>query len=129
MVTKVSTHPIVSGELTDIFTFDTESGLMFDGTNATYETPIIIEIDTASDPIWYASFLTVMSSWESQPQNFEMELYDALSKQWIGVHWTKNNRSQSIAVSAPWAALINVQKSVLNVGEAICQINKSAYHG
>ena len=44
-----------------------------------------------------------MSSWESQPQNFEMELYDALSKQWIGVHWTKNNRSQSIAVSAPWA--------------------------
>ncbi|HDW3055576.1 TPA: hypothetical protein RMI67_003220 [Bacillus cereus] len=104
MVTKVSNHPIVSGELTDIFTFDTESGLTFDGTNATYETPIIIEIDTASDPIWYASFLTVMSSWESQPQNFEMEMYDALSKQWIGVHWTKNNRSQSIAVSAPWAA-------------------------
>ncbi|SCC45777.1 hypothetical protein [Bacillus wiedmannii] len=102
-VTKVSTHPIVAGELTDILTFDTEAGLVFDGTNATYENPIIIEIDTATDPIWYAAYLTAMSSWGNHPQNYEMEMYDDLSKQWIGVHWTKNNRSQAIAVSAPWA--------------------------
>ncbi|MBF7156018.1 hypothetical protein IWA68_26105 [Bacillus albus] len=104
-VTKVSTHPIVAGELTDIFTFDTEAGLVFDGTNATYENPIIIEIDTLSDPIWYAAYLTAMSSWGNHPQNYEMEMYDDLSKQWIGVHWTKNNRSQAIAVSAPWAVV------------------------
>ncbi|MFJ8216238.1 BppU family phage baseplate upper protein [Bacillus cereus] len=109
-VTKVSMHPLVSGELTDILTFDTESGITLDGTNATYENPIIIEIDTSSDPIWYAAFLTVMSSWESQPQNYEMELFDDLSNSWIGVHWTKNNRSQSIAVSAPWAAVDKCMK-------------------
>lgn len=102
-VTQVSTHPIVDGELTDIFTFDTESGITFDAKNATYENPIVIEINTFSDPILYAAFLTVMSSWGSQPQGYEMEIYDELSKQWIGVHWTKNNRSQAIAVSAPWA--------------------------
>ena len=62
-VTKVSTHPIVSGELADILTFDTEAGIIFDGTNATFENPIILEIDTTSDPIWYATFLTAMSSW------------------------------------------------------------------
>lgn len=104
-VTKVSTHSIVSGELADILTFDTEAGIIFDGTNATFENPIILEIDTTSDPIWYATFLTAMSSWGTQPQNYEMEMYDDLSKKWIGVHWTKNNRSQEIAVSAPWAAV------------------------
>lgn len=62
-VTQVSTHPIVDGELTDIFTFDTESGITFDAKNATYENPIVIEINTFSDPILYTAFLTVMSLW------------------------------------------------------------------
>ena len=116
-VTKVSTHPIVNGELTDIFTFDTEAGITFDAKDATYENPIVIEINTFSDPILYAAFLTVMSSWGSQPQGYEMEIYDELSKQWIGVHWTKiiDHKLLPYLLLGQW--LINVQKSGLNVGE------------
>lgn len=103
-ISQVSTYPIKSGELTDLFSFDTESGVTFDMTPVTYDSPVIIEVDLGSDPCWYASFLTVVSPWGGQPQGFELDMFDSLSNKWVGgVHWTKNNKSQTHAVSAPWA--------------------------
>lgn len=53
----------------------------------------------------------------SQPQGYEMEIYDELSKQWIGVHWTKiiDHKLLPYLLLGQW--LINVRKSGLNVGE------------
>lgn len=102
-VTQTSTHPKLTGELIDLLSPDTENGVTWDGTNATYENPIVIEIDTTSDPIWYAQFLTCMSAWGMFPQSYEMELFNGLDNKWYGSHWIKNNKSQSVTVSPPWA--------------------------
>lgn len=102
-VTQTSNHPKLTGELIDLLSPNTENGVTWDGTNATYENPIVIEIDTASDPIWYAQFLTCMSAWGMFPQSYEMELLNGLDNEWYGTHWIKNNKSQSVTVSPPWA--------------------------
>lgn len=105
-VTQTSSHPIVSGELIDIFSFDTENGVTFDMTNTTYDNPVTLEIDIASDPCWYASFLTALNPWGTQPEGYEMEMYNAIGTTpgWMWVHGTKNNRSQTHTVSPPWAS-------------------------
>jgi hypothetical protein len=103
-VTQASSHPIVSGTLTDIFSFDTEAGVTFDMTNATYSNPVVLEIDISSDPCWYAAFLTAVNPWGTQPEGYELDMYNGLTNTWVGgVHWTKNNKSQTHTISAPWA--------------------------
>lgn len=103
-ITQTSTHPIISGELTDLLSFDTEAGVTFNMSNVTYENPVVLEIDLSTDPCWYASFLTAVSPWGFQPKGYELDMFDIVSNKWMGgVHWTKNNKSQSHAVSAPWA--------------------------
>jgi hypothetical protein len=103
-IQQTSTHPVKSGELTSVFSFDSEDGAVFDMTNATYDNPVVLEIDLTMDPCWYAAFLSVASPWGGQPKGYEMDMFDSITNKWVGgVHWTKQNRSQAIAVSAPWA--------------------------
>jgi hypothetical protein len=102
-VAQTSTHKILAGQLSDIFSFDTESGVTFDMTNATYENPVVIEIDLSTDPCFYAAFLTVMNPWGEQPKGYTMSMYDDITKKWTEVHWTKSNTSQAIAVSPPYS--------------------------
>jgi hypothetical protein len=101
--TQTSTHKILSGQLLDIFSFDTENGVTIDMTNATYENPVTIEIDLSTDPCYYSAFLTIMNPWGEQPKGYTLSMYDDVSKKWVEVHWTKSNTSQAIAVSPPYS--------------------------
>jgi hypothetical protein len=103
-IKQTSTHPIKEGELSYLFSFDSEQGVTFDMTNVTYDNPVVLEIDLSTEPCWYAAFLSVVSPWGGQPKGYELDMFDAVTNKWVGgVHWTKQNRSQAIAVSAAWA--------------------------
>ncbi|AIW03310.1 tail spike protein [Bacillus phage Mater] len=103
-ITQTSTHPIKNGmPLTELLTMDTEVGVVWDGTNATYENPIVIEVDTSSDPIYYAQFIGYVTAWKDFPRGCEIEVYDETTAQWYWAHGLDNNSSYPFVVSAPWA--------------------------
>lgn len=114
-VTQTSSHTLLSGELTDILNFDTELGVTFDMSTVTYDNPVVLEIDLSSDPCYYAMYLTAISAWGEQPEGYEFDMYEssptAKKLGWQGgVHWTKNNKSQTHAVSPAWAGVDKCSK-------------------
>ncbi|PFL01157.1 hypothetical protein COJ01_11895 [Priestia megaterium] len=103
-IKQISNHPIKNGmPLEQLLTFDTEVGVVWDATNATYENPIIIEIDTSSDPIYYCQFVGYITAWKEFPRGCEIEVYDETTAQWYWTHGVTNNSSYPFVVSAPWA--------------------------
>lgn len=110
-ITQTSNHPIKNGlPLEQLLTFDTEVGIVWDGTNATYENPIIIELDTSKDPIYYCQFIGYISSWKDFPRGCEINVWDDNTKQWYWAHGIDNNSSFPFVVSAPWAGGDKVTK-------------------
>ncbi|MEK1833304.1 hypothetical protein AAAC51_43495 [Priestia megaterium] len=110
-ITQVSTHPIKNGmPLEELFTFDTEIGVVWDSANATYENPIILEVDISKDPIYYCQFIGYISAWTEFPRGCEIEAYDDTTKQWYWVHGVTNNSSYPFVVAAPWAGVDKATK-------------------
>ncbi|MEI2338890.1 hypothetical protein FA002_02115 [Priestia megaterium] len=103
-ITQTSDHPIKNGmALETLLTFDTEVGVVWDGTNATYENPIVIELDASTDPIWYCQFIGYITAFKNFPRGCEIQVYDDLEKEWFWAHGIDNNSSFPFVVSAPWA--------------------------
>ncbi|MGG0308470.1 glycosyl hydrolase family 28-related protein [Priestia megaterium] len=110
-ITQTTNHPIKNYmPLEELLTFETETGVVWDGTNATYENPIILEVDVSSDPINYCQFVGYVSAWKNFPRGCEIEVYDDTTAQWYWTHGVDNNSSYPFVVSAPWAGGDKVTK-------------------
>jgi hypothetical protein len=101
----------LAGALVDVFGKDTEAGVTWDMTTATYESPVVLEITAPSDdPVWYMQFLGVLFPWNQFPSDVRLEAYDGLSSQWIWLHEIKANKGAYTVVSPPWAGVDKATK-------------------
>jgi len=96
--------------MNELLTMETEVGYTWKADNATYENPIIFELNMTSDPVWYLAFAGLTSAWNTSPKGVRIEGWDALSNQWIFLHEVNNNSSFPYVVSAPWAMVSKCTK-------------------
>ncbi|MFZ0446773.1 MAG: hypothetical protein WAM95_19490, partial [Bacillus sp. (in: firmicutes)] len=92
-----------TGELSDVFTPDTEVGATWDMTGTDYMNPIEIEINCSSDPIVYSQYIGTMHPWDSIPEGLRIEGYTGT--EWIWLHEVKGNKSNDFIISPPYVAV------------------------
>lgn len=111
-IMQKSTHTLKNNylPLSELLTMEMEQGHMWDATQATYENPIVLEVDLAADPIWYAAFMGLTSAWNKAPKGVKVEAYDALTNEWTWCHEVDKNSSYPFVVAAPWVGISKCTK-------------------
>ena len=97
------------GDYNALFNLDTSLGMFWDGTQANYDNPIVLEIDCTSDPIPMLGHLGFVSSYGAFPQGAMLSVYDGNSWFQHG-DWLLGNEWNEVFVSPPWAVAEDIHK-------------------
>jgi DNA-binding FrmR family transcriptional regulator len=101
-ITQTSSHPRQYGDLTALFTLDSEDAIRWDSTNATEADPITLLVDLTQDReiegYHYMLYFGMLSTWTNFAQNVIIEVYD--NGGWVTVLDMRGNTTQNYIVSS-----------------------------
>jgi hypothetical protein len=101
-ITQTSAHLKQYGDLTALFTLDSEDAIRWDSTNATEADPITLLVDLTGDreiPSYqYMMYFGMLSTWTNFAQNLIIEVFDGVS--WATILDIRDNTTQNYIVSS-----------------------------